>query len=254
LASGKTPRESAALSPSIDGPLAVIGDLHGQKAPLAALIGKLQRRRDFQERWIVFCGDFLDRGEDPRGALELVLELAATHERTTAVMGNHDLALAGALGLVPAPAEADWPRRYLHYYDSDRTFQSYGVPPGDLAALATAMPKSHLDFIAGLPWAVEHPDYLVVHAGLLPEIPYRTQLEALRRRDFSEGRPPWLFARNLSTQANPPDCPVIVISGHIAHHAVVINRHKILVDVSGGYLRRLNAVLLPEGDILSARG
>ena len=238
----------------MSGPLAVVGDLHGQRRPLAELVGKLRRRSDFQDRWIVFGGDFLDRGDDPCGTLDLVLELFDEHLLTTAVMGNHDLALAGALGLVPAPAEADWPRRYRQYYDSESTFQSYGVPPGDLEALADAMPATHKDFIAGLPWAVEHPAYLIVHAGLLPEQPYLTQLESLRRRDFSEGRPPWLFARNLSDKPNPPDCPLVTVSGHIAHPAVVINRHKILVDTSGGYLRRLSGVLLPEGEILTGRG
>ena len=100
------------LAARIDGPVVLIGDVHGQLDLLDRLLDRLSRRADFADRWIVFLGDLVDRGPDPRGVLERVLELMASHPRTTSVCGNHDLAMAGSLELVPVPAEAQWARRW----------------------------------------------------------------------------------------------------------------------------------------------
>src|SRR5262245_2588272 len=113
-----------------------------------------------------------------------------------------------SLGLVPAPAAANWGMRYVTDYDAWPTLASYGVPvtkeefqeladsigqvkpyydpfdrlyahgevPADLAPardeafrrlaelladLRVRMPEEHKTFLAGLPWVVEHPAYLV---------------------------------------------------------------------------------------------
>ena len=55
------------LATRIDGPVAVIGDLHGQVEQLVALLDRLHERPDFRDRWLVFIGDFVDRGPDPKG-------------------------------------------------------------------------------------------------------------------------------------------------------------------------------------------
>lgn len=230
------------------GPLTVVGDLHGQPAKLAALLDRLRARGDFAGRWLVFVGDLADRGPDPRGALDAVLSLRAAHPKTAAVMGNHDLALAGALGLVPVPAASNWPLRYLRDYDGRTTFESYGVPFGDLPGLAAAMPAAHKQLLAGLPWAVAHPAYLVVHAGLLPDVPFADQLAALRARDFGLNRPAWLCDRAVARAgaAVPADCPLTVVSGHVPVPQVAFGDRRVLVDTTGGVAGDLSAVLLPE--------
>ncbi len=231
---------------TIDGPLTIIGDLHGQRAALERLLDRLRARPDFGTRWIVFAGDFLDRGPDPRGALDAVLALRDEHPKTTAVMGNHDLAVAAALGLVPAPAACNWPQRYIASYDCATTFASYGVPFGDLPALAAAMPDEHQRFLAGLPWCVEHPEYLIVHAGLTCDMPFDAQLATLRRRDFSLNRPPWLCDRSLAHAPVPGGCPFTVVSGHVPVPHVTFRERRVLVDTTGGQAGDLSAVLLPE--------
>jgi serine/threonine protein phosphatase 1 len=230
----------------VDGPLTVIGDVHGQAALLRRLLVRLRRRPDFEERWLVFAGDFPDRGPDPRGVIDAVLALRRGHPRTTAVMGNHDLALCGALRLVPAPAACHWPARYVASYDCASTFASYGVPHGDLPALAAAMPAEHKAFLSALPWCVEHPQYLVVHAGLQPGVPYAAQLDALWRRDFTHNRPPWLCDPLLARSPVPADCPQTVVNGHVRVAAVSFGDRRVLVDTTGGTAGELSAVLLPE--------
>jgi serine/threonine protein phosphatase 1 len=236
----------------LDGPLTIIGDLHGQFDLLQQIIDQLSARADFEERWLVFMGDFLDRGRNPRKALEMVVDLYRRHPKVTAVMGNHDLAVAGALDLVPTPASANWASRYIFHYHSRMTFHSYGVIPGNLEALKHAMPQSQQEFLAGLPWCLEHPRYFIVHAGLQSHVSFKEQLTVLQRRDFSLNRPDWLCERSLATAPSPADCPYVVVSGHVRQREVVINNGRILLDTSGGRGKNLSAVLLPEETVISA--
>ena len=247
------------LATEIKGKLTVIGDIHGQTDLLSQLLDSLRKESDFAERWIVFVGDFLDRGEDPPGALNLVLDLMKEHKKTTAVMGNHDFAILGALGLMDTPAENNWRMRYLKYYDSETTFRSYGVKASksgsryseaDLDDLSHKMPERHKKFLAALPWCVIHSEYLIVHAGILPNKLLVEQLEDLYVRDFSNNRPPWLCSRNLFNAPLPLDCLITVVSGHVWQERVVFGDRKILLDTSGGMGRNLSAVLLPEQRII----
>lgn len=234
------------------GPLAVIGDVHGQAEPLRRLLGKLRKRWVFAGRTVVFLGDFLDRGPDPRAALELVLALQQEHPKVTAVMGNHDLALTGALGLVPAPPTCNWAKRWVAAYDAGSTFASYGVPFGDLRALARSIPPEHKQFLAGLPWLVEHPQYLIVHAGLVPDMPMGEQLAILRKRDFTLQRPPWLCDPALTRCGVPADCRLTVVSGHVRQRQVQFRDRRILLDTTGGVSGELSAVLLPERVVVTS--
>jgi hypothetical protein len=123
-----------------------------------------------------------------------------------------------------------------------------------LADLRGRMPEGHKAFLAGLPWVVEHPAYLVVHAGLTDK-PFAGQLAALRRRDFADTRPRWLHGRPDRTPP-PADCPQVVVSGHTKVPAVEV-RHggrMILVDTFGGYGSVLSAVLLPEMTVVTSEG
>jgi serine/threonine protein phosphatase 1 len=240
------------LPSDIAGPLTVIGDVHGNARALRSLVGRLAARPDFRDRWLVFAGDFADRGPDPRGVLDLVLALRAGHPKVAAVCGNHDHALAAALGLFPTPAACDWAGRYARCYDAGPTFAGYAVAAGDLPGLRRAMPAAHRAFLAALPWAAFHPQYLVVHAGLRPDVPYAEQVAALREPDRTDGRPPWLCDRAAARGPVPADCPVTVVSGHVRVAAVTFRDRRVLVDTTGGTDGRLSAVLLPEGEVVTS--
>ncbi len=90
------------------GPFDVIGDVHGCRAELEALLGKLGyviERDDKgrpvtaahpESRTAVFVGDLVDRGPDTPGVLRLVMGMVA--DRTAlCVAGNHDYKLVRAL-------------------------------------------------------------------------------------------------------------------------------------------------------------
>lgn len=236
----------------IIGSLTVIGDIHGQADQLDALLARLTHRPDFAKRWLIFLGDFLDRGPEPRRALETVIALRHEHPKFAAVMGNHDLAIAGALGLVRAPVRCNWPKRYVASYNAGTTFASYGVGFGDLRGLANSMPESRQRFLADLPWCVEHPKYLIVHAGLIQDEPFAAQLKTLRRRDFTLNRPEWLCDPRLAHTSPPKDCPLTIVSGHVRVPAVRFEKRRILVDTTGGHGGELSAVLLPERLVITS--
>ena len=111
-------------------------------------------------------------------------------------MGNHDYALVNAAGLGVEP-DPFWVKKYATYDGSDDTFRSYlSVEPDSHSAagwadwlrrLRDAMPASHRDFLAGLPWVAEAEGHVFLHNGLSPELdePAAVQLELLRRRQWA---------------------------------------------------------------------
>jgi serine/threonine protein phosphatase 1 len=238
------------LETSITGPVAVIGDVHGQVDQLARILEHLRELPDYDRRWIVFIGDLVDRGPDSKGAIDLVLDLMLHHGRTTVVAGNHELAMSAALGLVETPEYSDWPGRWIDHYGSEATFRSYGLETPDLAGLFEQLPQSHRELLADVPWSVEHPEFFFVHAGLDPNSSFAMQREILRVRDFTLNRPPWLCSKRLPFEEPPQDCPRVVVSGHVKVPQVQFGRKRILVDTTGGEGGSMSCVLLPENRVI----
>ncbi len=234
----------------ITGPVAVIGDVHGQVEKVERILDRLRRRDDYQRRWIIFIGDLVDRGRDPKRVIDLVLENIIEHSKTTVLSGNHELAMTGALGLIDVPQENDWSGRWLDHYSSQTTFESYGAPFGDLQQLRERMPTDHQSFLKNIPWAVEHPEYFFVHSGLEVNTPFEIQRRILANRDFTLNRPPWLCSKRLPFEDPPKDCHHIVVSGHACVPQVVFSRKRILIDTTGGNSGSMSCVLLPENQII----
>ena len=244
----------AQLATRIRGPVSVIGDVHGQVDQLVSVLDQLRSRPDYDERCIVFIGDIVDRGPDTKGAMDIVCDLLVEHPRTTMVSGNHELAMAGALDLIPTPDYADWAPRWVNDYLSESTFKSYGVEHGDLEGLISALPDRHVDLLTDLPWGIEHPEFYFVHAGLDPNTPFDMQIRILRQKDYSLNRPQWLCSKSYVDLPVPGDCPVTVVSGHVQVPAVRMEQKKILIDTTGGVGGDLSCVLLPERKVISSSG
>lgn len=248
---------------TLDYPIIAIGDAHGQRGELERLIARLETRPEWDAAALVFLGDFVDRGPDVRGVIDLVLKLLERPAGGAAVMGNHDLALVRAARLDGGPPSPYWIEGYATRYDHHETFQSYHVHPlkhpakawsKSLDELREAMPARHKDFLAGLPWLVEAPGHLFVHCGLSPELEATAeeQVEALRARRWDRAAlrpisgsrtaeyweddyPVWLGAdRTLS--ARPLPFPgKIQVTGHERVAAPDVGPARIRIDTSGGF-------------------
>ena len=244
--------EMLKMSSKIHGPIAVIGDLHGQVDKLTVVINRLKRLPDFHLRWVVFIGDFVDRGPDVKGAIDLILDFIGEHPRTTAIMGNHEFAMCSALGWLPGSESSNWSERWVDHYNSATTFESYGAAVGDLADLAAKISVRHRHFLVNLPWCVEHPQLLFVHAGLDPNLPFDVQLRILQKKDFSLNRPQWLCEKAFVDMDPPADCPFTLVSGHVKVEEAIIRPRRILVDMTGGDSGELSCVLMPERQVVTS--
>jgi len=98
---GSRKRRPALLSeikgkPAIAGTFDLIGDIHGMRGTLVALLQRLghlcggRPQAHPEGRKLIFLGDLLDRGPDPLGCLELVAKLVETLDARM-VLGNHEL-------------------------------------------------------------------------------------------------------------------------------------------------------------------
>ncbi len=251
-------------------PIVAVGDLHGQAGWLDALVRQLEGLPEWGGAKLVFLGDLVDRGPDVKGTVQRVSDLLA-EKGGACVMGNHDLALVNAAGLGGDP-DPFWVKKYATYDGSDDTFRSYLGEEPDYSSFAgwadwlrrlrDAMPASHRDFLAGLPWVAEAAGHVFLHNGLSPDLdePASVQLELLRRKQWAgyvtprlgtvtaaeikPRYPVWLGAdKRLS--ANPLSVPGRVqVTGHQRVKEPDVNAVRIRLDTSGGTNAPLTACLL----------
>lgn len=138
-----------------DGPIDVIGDIHGELDALHALLGHLgydERGEHRQDRRLVFIGDLCDRGQDSPGVIAFVRRLV---ERRLAqcLLGNHELNV-----LRGTPKEGNG---WYFEVDHDRAAGKY---PESRPVEAAARDEI-LAFVADLPVVLERPDLRLVHAA-----------------------------------------------------------------------------------------
>ena len=83
----------------MNGPRTIaIGDIHGQRAELEILLGRLPALR--AEDTLLFIGDYVDRGPDSAGVIRIIREELPkrTAARIVTLRGNHEAAWLGVLG------------------------------------------------------------------------------------------------------------------------------------------------------------
>lgn len=143
--------------------LVAIGDIHGCRRSLKALLKKLDPKA---KDHLVFIGDYVDRGPDSRGVIEDLIELSKDVE-CTFLRGNHEALLLGYVD------RGDF-ETFLHN-GGHQTLSSYGMDVGNLF-----FPDTHMQFIRETKLYLETEDAVFVHAGLRPGI---TVAENLARGD-----------------------------------------------------------------------
>ena len=81
------------VKPLMDGPLDIVGDVHGEIDALNSLVDHLGYNANGlhpEGRRLVFVGDLVDRGPNSPAVVRLVRDLVAA-EKAQCVLGNHDL-------------------------------------------------------------------------------------------------------------------------------------------------------------------
>ena len=214
--------------------LYAIGDIHGMCEKLEQLIEKLPLQLGDQ---LVFIGDYVDRGPDPAGTVEFLIQLQK-RQQCTFLIGNHEamfLSFLGWTGPRYFGAEA-----FLEN-GGETTLQSYGFfnSEDDFQ-----LPKQHEEFYRNLKlWHVAG-EYLFVHAGLSKEALRLSDVEYALAREQP---------RDLLWQRGTADLPhslgATVVYGHTPMPDLQVRwnlPYSIGIDTGCVYGGALTAIRLPD--------
>jgi predicted MPP superfamily phosphohydrolase len=138
-----------------DGPLDIVGDVHGELVALENLLRHLGYSADGshpEQRRLVFVGDLTDRGPNSPGVVTRVQELVESG-KAQCVLGNHDLNIL----LDDRKHDNHW--FFGEEFALDRTCE---ITPAVLADKETR--DQVTQFFKTLPVALERDDLRVIHA------------------------------------------------------------------------------------------
>ncbi|MEU6404150.1 metallophosphoesterase [Streptomyces sp. NPDC046985] len=161
------------------GPLYVVGDVHGYLDELLAALRE-QGLIDAAGQWCAgparlwFLGDFTDRGPDGIGVIDLVMRLsaeaAAAGGYCKALMGNHELLLLGARRFGDTPVNSG---------AGTATFQAAWLLNGGQKADMERLQDHHLQWMARLDAVEEVDGYLLLHSDTTAYLDYGDSIEAV---------------------------------------------------------------------------
>ncbi len=216
-----------------------IGDIHGCPRLLRDLHRRItddSRRRPPARNVVVYLGDYIDRGEDSRGVIDILLDEPLPGFEHVHLRGNHEDSLLGFLDdLLVGPAWLS--------YGGRETLMSYGVrlpdPVTDQGELRRVqqdlnekLPDAHRAFLAGLAGAHTEGDYFFVHAGIRPGVP----LDRQRLEDLM-----WIRDDFLRSHL---DFGKIVVHGHTVTAQPDLQRNRIGIDTGAFASGRLTCLAL----------
>jgi serine/threonine protein phosphatase 1 len=220
--------------------LYVVGDIHGCSDLLVQmheLIWEDLQKSPIEFTTEVYIGDYIDRGPDSCGVIEILCASPALCNQRICLMGNHEQIL---LDFIANPATlTSWMElgglETLSSYGlrPKRSLQSYEV--GELhAELLERMPSTHDRFFRNLPYSFPCGGYFIVHAGVKPGVSLAQQ----KPDDLLWIRDPFLTStRNFGA---------VVVHGHTPGTEPVILPNRICID-TGAYLTGVLTCLVLEG-------
>ncbi len=208
-----------------------IGDVHGCADRLAALHGGI--RADAEARpvariQLVHLGDYVDRGPDSAGVLELLLgPPPVAGAGVVTLVGNHEAMMLDAC----APDASAGALRFWLENGGAETLESYGADPAD-PGWPDHIPPEHLALLRRCPISHAAGDYLFVHAGVRPEVP----LDRQDPFDLLWIREPFLSWRGR--------LGAVVVHGHTPTPVPAIRDHRIGIDTGACFGGDLTCLVL----------
>ena len=203
-----------------------VGDIHGRLdllQPLVEAIVADLRDAAATRRVVVFLGDYIDRGPDSRGVIQLLAGLSQVRDiEWRFLKGNHEQAM---LGFLEEPSTGPkWCE-----YGGDNALRSYGLRAPDLAHKPEAWARvaadlrhkltaAEMDFLEGLELSVTVGDYFFSHAGARPGV-------ALERQSPEDLM--WIRQVFLDSTVG---FERVVVHGHTPAQAVHADRRRIGID------------------------
>ena len=209
----------------------VIGDIHGCADLLFELLARIEPLA--QDDTLIFIGDYIDRGPDSKGVIDIILGLRKKHIRIIALMGNHEFMFMGAV--------KGYGQQEFLSMGGDATLNSYGVPLDSVRRLSALLPPEHLAFFEQLLPYWEDEEYIYVHAGLQPGV------------HLTQQSPDWLYWSREEFIHSTYDYGKKVIYGHTPYNHPRIDRNKIGIDTGAVYGNSLTCLVLPEEEFITLK-
>lgn len=143
--------------------LIAIGDIHGQLMKLVSLLERCRQLDGAGEAEYIFVGDYIDRGPDSRGVVDLIMTMQSERPgKIRTLMGNHEELLLSAL---QSNVFVDvWLDNH-----GGATLESYGVRS------VHDLPEDHLKWLKSLRTHYDDGRRFFVHAGIRPGVPFGQQ-------------------------------------------------------------------------------
>lgn len=218
-----------------------VGDVHGRLDLLGSLLHDIAQDAVTSESagrpLLVFLGDYVDRGGDSKGVVDLILQMQTWPKfEVRALKGNHEEALLQFLG------EPSFGQTWAEH-GGGATLASYGVTPPatrtDAEAWArareafeAALPATHRAFYENLELIILEGDYAFVHAGVRPGVPLSQQSE----RDLLWIRQEFLAERGRFEK--------VIVHGHTPMESPQLMATRLGVDTGAYATGVLTAVRL----------
>src|SRR5213080_2712363 len=126
----------------------VVGDIHGCFDELTELLDLIKLKENDR---VVAVGDLITKGPKSREVLDLFI----SDQRFSSVVGNHDRKIRQKLRGEPVPLTQQQ-REAIQQLDDDR--------------------ERYSQYLRALPYMIELPNHLIVHAGIRPGVPLNEQM------------------------------------------------------------------------------
>jgi len=217
-----------------------VGDVHGRSDLLAKLLSQIDihlAQNPVAHPVEVFLGDYVDRGPDSRGVIDLLIRRRQSRE-TICLKGNHETYI---LEFLTDPKILDVWRQYGGF----ETLLSYGLKPSirstpeerkELArSFASVFPDEHLQFLSALPTSYTCGDFFFSHAGVQPGIPLDRQTET----DLLWIRDDFLLCED--------DFGKYVVHGHTPVREPDLRANRVNIDTGAFATGRLTCLVI-EGE------
>lgn len=241
----RTPPAAPAAPTVPDGVIVwAIGDVHGRLdllRPLVEAIVADLRASTAERKLVIFLGDYVDRGPDSRGVLQLLAGLPVVEDiEWRFLKGNHEQAM---LGFLDDPSTGPkWCE-----YGGDSALRSYGLRVPQLAHRTEAWARVAADlrhkltadervFLESLELSVTVGDYFFAHAGAKPGL----ALDRQSPEDLMWIRRPFLDS--------PAAFDRVVVHGHTPTLRVHADHRRIGIDTKAYDTGVLTALRLSGRD------
>lgn len=198
----------------------VVGDIHGEIKKLETLLDNILK--EDSEPHLIFIGDYLDKGSDPKLVLDLLYNLYISEELSfDLLMGNHEFYW---LKVKPNDIET---QNYLLKYGGQNTIDSFKAD--DIFETQNIILQKYATMLFNMKLYAEVGEFIVTHSGIAPE-QYDQELKQIPEIAFLFNRYNFISSQRYYNEKR-------IIFGHTGFYYPYIDNYKIGIDTAACFFK-----------------